>query len=446
MLAQIALAGLVVACGGRSGLDIPDVVREKPGVPVHPPPPPNPPIGDCPAALLKGAPTPMKGYCPTRAHRTPARLPKSPAIAWQLPPPKPLAYTALEIVVDDQARAYAAVDTALANNVVSADTLVAFDADGTTAWSMPFHDTWLRSLFLAADGRLRFVMHSPTPNLGVVSRDGTLESTVPLPDNVFGDLAVGRDGSLFMTLLDRMPDAASVAKLSPEGAIEWTTPKVPLCSLGVSPIALAGDDLAVFILATTTGAPCESGSMVARVLAVRSDGSTAWHLDFPGTWAIDPAVAPDGTVRVGVFSSKPEDNIHLVSVDASGSILWDTDLQGTAQNVWESDLAIEHDGTAIARVSGSLVAVASDGHIRWRNANDAGFSYSAVVDANGVLALSDGKTRGFDLATGQAIWTLGDDLPLGSAIEAPFFVGWNGAIVGTMYSSSKQTFFRAADP
>jgi outer membrane protein assembly factor BamB len=432
--AAVLVLGLLVACGARTGL----LTFSDASAPVEagPPLPDGAAVvsGTCTSQLQPGSPTPISGYCSTRAHLAPARLPVAPKIAWQTTLPM-LLTPPLELVVDAAGRIYTTLDTNFESDTSEADALVAFDPDGTQVWSLPMDGTGPgklsnpRSLLLGEGGSLRMVVPFPTPQLVTVTRDGKIAATHPLPAQVARDLAVGRDGSLYIQIWPA-DYQAQIAKLSPDGAVIWTSAVLPTqCSFGTSTIALTQDDQVVILFATTlAGTTClmPAGNMVTRVMSLGAGGSVTWQHDFPGTWTADPVVALDGTLRLGLAGGNDDaGKEHLVSLDASGNVLWDLTLPDDSLNTGEDPVVVGSDGTAVVRTGESLIGVSAAGAIVWRDPLTAAYAYDAVVDATGEVVVSEANLYAFDLATGAMRWTLPN-------VTAPFAVGASGSIVGTI--------------
>jgi outer membrane protein assembly factor BamB len=346
----------------------------------------------------------------------------------------------LQLLVDATGRIYATLDTNSESDTTEADAIAAFDPDGTMLWSLPTDGTGPgklqnpRSLWLASDGSLRMIVPFPTPQLVTVSRDGVLGTTHPLPAQIARDLAVGRDGSLYVQVWPS-DYGTQIEKLSADGEVLWTSAMLfTRCSFGTSTIALTQDDVVVVAFATLVAEepdadlPClmPPGNMVTRLMALGADGSVSWQHDFPGTWTADPSVALDGTIRMGLAGGDGDAMMeHLVSVDGRGNVLWDTTLQDDSLDVGESPVVLAKDGTAVVRTGEALVAVSASGQIVWRDPLSAAFAYDAVVDADGELVVSEENLYGFDMATGAMRWSIPN-------VTAPFAVGASGTVVGTL--------------
>ena len=143
---------LAVACGARTGLVLPG----GPGSTASSGSSgggPTPLAVKCTSALLDGAPTPMQGYCPTRANQAAANAPRAPKVAWSVAPfpiDTPENFLPAEMVVDPSGRAFVAID-ASPMNPGGSGVLFAVDPDGSVAWSLP---AGVSSLALGSDNRL----------------------------------------------------------------------------------------------------------------------------------------------------------------------------------------------------------------------------------------------------------------------------------------------------
>jgi hypothetical protein len=395
-------------------------------------------VNGCEAALQKGAPMPMPGYCSTRANVSPAAGPKAPQIMWKQPLPLPTPYEVIETVVDASGQIYATLDTAVSGWVLP-DTLVSLDAQGTLLWTKPYGDKVPAALFLAADGLLRFRLNAMPPVLVTMASDGSVMDERALPDSQRHGFAVGRDGTLFTPLWDSTT-STRVAHLAVDATVLWTSASFERCGVSTSPIVLGPKDLAIIGFDSSIGGS-DCSTFGATLLAFDASGTTAWQRTFGGTMVHHPAAGPDGAVRIAFLTgSDVNQPIHLASVDTSGEVQWDVQLPGTGINVWVSPMVILPDGVAIVRSNGNLTAVSGSGKILWNVYNDPMFSYGAFADADGKLIVTKAGTAGIDSATGQQQWSL-------DSLQDPAVMGPGGSILGTAYLSySERALGLARDP
>ncbi len=161
------------------------------------------------------------------------------------------------------------------------------------------------------------------------------------------------------------------------------------------------------------------------VMAIdRHDGSTIWektvrvdaphegtHID--GSWAAASAVT-DGEVLIAHFGSN---GTYAMNLD--GEPLWEVDLGNmtTRRGFGDGSTPAIHGDTVVINwdheADSFLVALnRDDGSERWRTARDNVTSWSTplIVDVKGkpqVIVAATGESRGYDLATGEVVWSLG---------------------------------------
>ena len=378
----------------------------------------------CEAALQPGAPTPMPGYCSTRAHLSPFFAPTAPKLAWQQPLPLQTPYEVIELVVDASGRIYATLDTAVSGWVLP-DTLVALDQDGTLLWTQPYGDKVPAALFLAGDGLLRMRLSETPPVLAVIASDGTLKDKLTLPDTQRHGFAVGRDGTLYTALWDSTT-STRVARLAADATVLWASESFERCGVATSPVMLGLGDLAVIgISASSAGSDCSS--LVTRLLAWDASGNKVWMRDLPGFLVHNPAVGTDGAVRA-TYVPGAEAQVHLALVDASGDVAWDVELPGTAVNVWGSPVVVTLGGTAIVRTSGSIVAVAPNGELLWTIDNDPMLPYGAFADPGGQLIVTGHSIVSYRHTTGEQYWEV-------EGLSGPVVMGPDRSVVGTIWQA-----------
>lgn len=366
----------------------------------------------CTPALLQGAPTPMAEFCSTRANLAPGPAPLSPSVAWQVGLPAPLTQNYdFALVVDEDGRIYTTGSLPGDPGPTRSNTIVAIDEDGRAAWSTSLPGGGIRDMFLAADGTIHAHLDA---SLVVLGRDGMVQATYPLPTGLWS-VAVGQDGSLHSWITNSDFSEIQFTRLSPTGVPLWTN--APIASTFASEIALRSDGHAVVVVYPPKGPD--------QLLELDENGNVVWQTDviLP---VDDPAIAPDGTVRLVVGGAATTDPMHLLAIDRTGKTLWDTDLGVSPIEVWSSPVVIDSLGDTLVHWDGGVVAVGPSGAILWRVSFNETGNYGAFVGSNGIAVVCDGDTFGIDMATGKTRWTLTQQ------IYPPIALAPSGAIVGTL--------------
>jgi outer membrane protein assembly factor BamB len=489
-LPLLGLGVIVVACGSRTGLLLDSLEGDGDGGgggsggdsstrPVAP--------NGCTAALLSGAPTPMLGYCPTRAGLTNGAAPHAPAVAWSLalfPYPDPADVLPAQIVVDDEGRIYVAESSSPLAPAPGRYEIDAVDPDGSLVWRVPFESP-VSNLALAADGTL-WALGQVNADSGVendayangvlygLTRDGAKKATYnvtlpphpkracngggpPCPEegpvNPFSAMAIGADSSFFVF------SQAAVARVLPSGAVGWGTrieygydDSLP-GTLWLTP----NDDIL-----TTDGLYAATG----RHLSTDCDAGLGESCDAGlasvlGSRDLLTAITPDG--EIFLLTLDDQSNLSLEHVAISGEVLAHFE-PGSSNETSASQLAIGADGTVLALLANefpapgqtmihfTVIAVAPAlEHPRWTATFDSPLQYTPFappnlfglfVDPSGTVVVSGGDViQAFDLATGATVWQLAPAHPM-SCME-PAVLGAEGAVVAAQCDGS---IFLARDP
>jgi hypothetical protein len=477
------LVGLAVAtsCGGRTGL-LADVVATDGGEPA--------PVPRCTAALLSGAPTPTRGYCPTRANQATLPGPRSPQIAWSAKPfpvDDPEQYLPPEVVVDPAGRAYVAIAPSPANGG-GASHLNALDPDGSIAWTASFASP-VTDLSLGADGTLWFleevisaactkpateggcngsvnteasggVVHGLSSSGAAVA---TLAVAIPQDEGPHGpspldygiditrydSLALGSDGSFFLgATWDVGASQSLFARLSPTSASLLSacprSPFGPNLESFLGPLLLAPDDTVVV--------DSDHG-----LSAFDADCNRRWSADASDVVAID---AQGNTVEL--VQSPGDGSIELVSLGPAGTVTRVVPFDLTDVALEDSKLALAAGGTdVVLLVEPSVAATVTTAHLtvaaiepsggtRWSTGLDASLAYDPAaggaafglfVDAAGTVVVTAGALWGLDGTLGLVRWTLQPPEP--HVCLRPAVLGAGGSVLATQCDG---TVFLARDP
>ena len=463
----VALVVVLAACGAKTGLVPPGGAGGGAGT--------GPLAVKCTSAQQDGAPTPTRGFCPTRSNQAPFAGPQSPEIAWSarpFPVTDPENYLPAEIVVDAAGRSYVLVDASPINTAGGPNRLAALDANGNTVWTQSF-DRPAGGLSLGRDGTLWAVEQPPPTNVvgttdagtddGVVvgvTAGGALASTFDLPQAppppppysapgiAYADLAIASDGSFFLEAIGtNLYGAGALARVSPGGAVLWQWPPPqpygPTTQLG-GPLVLTPDD-----------------GIIARgnpgVLAFESDGVQTWQSNPAQVIAVDA----NGSV-LALTASESGGAISLVTLDANGTTTRTVSLGSPQVTIDASQLAIAGDGTDLVLLADevstptetkthvTVTAIDPSGSTRWTATLDVALPYDPAalsthyglfVDAAGTVVVTAGTVTGIDLASGTVLWTL--QPPNTRSCLRPAVLGAGGAIVA---SQCDGTIFLARDP
>jgi outer membrane protein assembly factor BamB len=423
--------------------------------------------GACAAKLLPNAPTPMRGYCPTRANQATIAGPRAPAVAWTARPvtiDDPSAFRPAEIVVDDTGHVFAAI-AASPLNPGGANVVVALDPDGHEAWRSSFGGT-VAGLALGADGTLWMLEQAPGDggtNTGAasvvgVARDGRTVATYvaspadagslgPFPQP-YDSMAIGSDGSFFLEASADYTSGALV-RMSPLGAVDWTGPNFDNGSYGgiVGPIMLAPDDTIV----------SAGGQEIATYSP--ADGNLEWNTGFAGSASSVAAVDTHGGIVSLVANG---DALSLQTLGPGGALARNLPLPTVAVTLDACHVAVGYDGSLVAMLAeespapgatkahATIVAFDPQGNQRWTAPLDSSLPYDPAatsahyglfVDAAGTVVVSAGTVTALDGATGATLWTVTP--PTSSSCVRPAVLGAGASIV---LSQCDGTIFLARDP
>ncbi len=387
---------LVAACGARTNLDIDgassDASAPDSGVNAT----------SCPSDVEPGAPTPMQGFCSTRAHLATTLAPTNPSIGWSTKLGS--TFQPLEAVVDSNGRVYANIDPDVMG-FVDATTLVAVDLGGDIAWSHTFSSA-ISTLYLGSDRNVHVIARDPgaAPALFSVSPAGVVEGSVDLPMDTVGHFAIGSDGSLYTAVTDDTnPDV--IEKLTPAGDIVWTSPVLdPNFPASASALALTRDDHVV--VATLTNVM----TIGSTVFELDANGGVLWQTNIDGDFTQGPSIALDGSIRMVSGETDPTSTTLVYALGPSGNVLWRTDLGADAQQTTDDTLAIGPDGTTVVRTFQTIFGLDPSGTIVWKMPMYGNGYFDAAFDPSGALVLlaaNDASTLyGLDPHDGTQLWSL----------------------------------------
>lgn len=161
------------------------------------------------------------------------------------------------------------------------------------------------------------------------------------------------------------------------------------------------------------------------LFAVRSDGTVKWT--FPGESVGGAAVAPDGTIYVGVHLADCPTPAAVVALNADGTEKWQFSL-GPCLNVASSapSPVIASDGTIYVGATDGLWALTPSGSLKWHYQTSGYNIGGPVIGPSGVIYFGHDDGNVYALKPdGSLRWTYGGAQ---SPFPAPAFVEPDGTV------------------
>lgn len=244
----------------------------------------------------------------------------------------------------------------------------------------------------------------------------------------FNSMAVDRLGNVYVN------GGNKVSALSSSGQVLWTT-----SIQGIGATALSNDEATVYAVGGATlyafsaatgqqlwsystgnstlpiyGEPNVAsdgtiyfGSWDKYVYALTSTGGLRWRYQTDGSIAplASPALSPDEqTIYVGTGDPNSTPAGSLVAIRSDGTLKWQVRLD----NSRVSGVVVGRDGKVYATGSGRLHARNPDGTAVWESAPDVAGSLAPSLSTGGVIISGtsrDGKVYGLNATTGQTLWS-----------------------------------------
>jgi len=407
----------------------------------------GPPQDRCPSAV--SGPKPMFGNCSTRDGRSRVPAPTSPHVTWtaKLPTDSTGQVGLSAVSTDSSGNAYV-VTTGEVDESTAALRRVN-GASGAIAWTTPIMpDEETSTPIVLASGGVDMFAYGKSYSDSVFTFDPATGSST---STTFGfslyyapsDLAVGSDGSLYVTHQDGVGSAKTttyVSRVGPDGAVRWST--VDLATLGPTPeyndgdispypIALGKDDLVVMF----DGVLEKSSEVTVAHAFDPTTGAVLWSQTVDGELVGGPVVRSDGTI-VAVIDSPVTGTSNLdVFQPSTGAVA----VHPLSIGAFEI-LAVTTDGVVIAGadagkgISG-LVALAGDGSVLWTSQA----ASRATIASDGTVVVFGQTIQGLDGSTGSMKWELAPPVPPPCIMDAALTSA--GGIValqcdGTLFGAS----------
>ncbi len=445
-------AAPLLGCGARSGLDAAGFVGSIDGGAIDGSAaadagaaPDAGPTGDrCPSAV--SGPTPMAGSCSTRDGRSRVPAPTAPHVTWKtrLPTDSTGRVGPSAIATDASGHAYVVTTGEIDESTAALRRVSA--ADGTVDWTTaisPDEET-STPIVLSRGGVDLFAYGTSYADAVFTFEPSSGAST----STTFGfslyyaprDLAVGADGSLYVTHEDRVGEAnptSFISRVAPDGTVLWTS--VDLKTLGPAPmygdvspstVALGQGDLVVIVVGVLTKAQEVS---VASAFDPAT-GAVRWSTTLPGPIVGGPVVRSDGTIVALLDMSGGV--TALAELDPRSGAPTTHRLSSGAFEIYgvtERGIVIAGGDTGNG-VTG-IVAVGQDGAMLWTSPGPS----HATIAANGMIVAFGPEITAIDERTGATKWRLAPAVA-GSCVADAALTSAGGIVAlqcdGTLFGAS----------
>ncbi|MBN2599877.1 MAG: PQQ-binding-like beta-propeller repeat protein [Candidatus Thermoplasmatota archaeon] len=250
------------------------------------------------------------------------------------------------------------------------DKFYALYPNGTIKWS--FSTTDIRACpVIANDGSIIFG-EGDGQKIVALYPNGTRKWEFHTDDVVYSSPAVGYDGTVYCGSHDD-----HIYALYPNGTLKWSF----LTGAWVHGSPSIGVDGTVYC-----------GSDDGYLYALNPEnGSVVWQLPIGMSYA-SPTIGPDGTLYIGVWEKK------FYAINPNGTIKWNFDT--SPGKVWGSTAALSSDGTLYFGTCDlewsegvELIALWTNGTLKWRNPLDTSFS-SPAIGCDGTVYIGGGDALG----------------------------------------------------
>jgi outer membrane protein assembly factor BamB len=252
---------------------------------------------------------------------------------------------------------------------------------------------------------------APT-SLYAIDNEGFLKwtfATSPLVS--YGDPAVGTDGTIYLGIDDVAN--GSLCAVNPDGTLKWLSPIGSAPSLS-SPVI--SSDGSIYV-----------GTYSGDLVAFTSNGVRKWRFSIGGSLSQTPAIGFDGTIYV-TSRILPSSSLNgLYAINPQGTLKWRVDMSPTSTSP-----TIGSDGTIYVTVPGEVLAVNSNGTLKWSRLMPAQLLTSPSVGSDGTLYVGS-NTRVLSAldSNGSLLWDFTNLVQSGGMNVGPPPIGADGTIYTT---------------
>jgi outer membrane protein assembly factor BamB len=301
--------------------------------------------------------------------------------------------------------------------------LYALNSDGTLKWKflVGIFASILGSPTIADDGTIYLGstgLTNGTEEIGrifAVNPDGTEKWMYQAGYKISSSPAIADDGTVYIGSGDTYLYA-----MNPDGTLQW---RFKTGHYIKGPVSIAEDDTIYF------------GSYDDYLYALHPNGTMKWKIKTGSGTETNPSIGPDGTIYVG------DDRLYAINPD--GTYKWTLDL-GNDEDIFQSSPAISADGTIYVGTKigeidgGDIIAVNSDGTLRWRrNIANIAVGSSPCIGNGGIVYIGSISDDGGN-SYGH-LYAFGHGENINNPPNKPSITGPNSGKTGESYSYTIST-------
>jgi hypothetical protein len=272
--------------------------------------------------------------------------------------------------------------------------LYAINPDGSLKWKTNFSmdiTIFKAAPLVAADGTIYIT--TQLGELYAINPDGSLRWIHKAEASGCGKSGpnIGSDGTVYYVWGNRL------YAVGPNGTRKWMTdPDEIVVNSNENQLAI-GPDGTIY---------CQSLGRDVTLYAVDNNGKMKWQYGTGGAHSSSPSIGSDGTIYLFSNSLKSS-STDVVALKSNGDEKWSVVIPDSSPDICGVPAALGPDGTIYIPTGEHIVALKSDGSLKWEYSPEIGRSTSSTmaVDKDGTLYYYSHTDRVFALTSdGKLKW------------------------------------------
>lgn len=249
--------------------------------------------------------------------------------------------------------------------------LYAVNPDGSLKWRYQTGSSIQSSPAIAADGTIYVGSQEGNGYLYAINPDGTLKWRYTGASswfNITSSPVIGTDGNIYFGTSSTVH--SYLYSISPDGNLNW---RYSGEGKGIVSSPVIDQEGTIYFGTSHVSAPDS-------LFAIYPDGTLKWRVA-TGEISSSPAIGPDGTIYVGIYSYYGY-NQYVYAFTPGGAVKWSYKTDGEVH----SSPAIGSDGTIyVGSRDGYIYAINPNGSLQWRYLTNDDIRSSPAIDAEGTI-------------------------------------------------------------